>query len=51
MRTAYIAPCGGSGGGGELDQGVIHYDAWIRKHKYEFTRLSAKVVKQSALEY
>jgi hypothetical protein len=29
----------GRGGGGILDQDVIHYDAWIRKHRsYAFTR-------------
>ena len=30
--------------GGILDQDVIHYDTWLRKHsQYAFTRLSAKM--------
>ena len=41
----------GGGGRGILDQDVIHYDAWIRKHSYyAFTRLSARGLTQSALE-
>ena len=32
------------GAGGIIDQGVIHYDTWLRKHsQYAFTRLSAKM--------
>ena len=37
--------------GGILDQDVIHYDTWLRKHsQYAFTRLSARCLKYSALE-
>ena len=37
--------------GGILDQDVIHYDTWLRKHsQYAFTRLSARGLKYSALE-
>ena len=39
------------GGGDILDQDVIHYDTWLRKHsQYAFTRLSARGLKYSALE-